>query len=142
MAYLFPHRSLSLQEWRIVPLVFFRLLRAAYLVRWVPSRYWLPLSILPVAAVPHSPAQIREAERVALLIEGAARRLPWQSTCLIKALAGWQLLRQQGLNARIQLGVQHHAETGLGAHAWLVLGDRVLLGGKEASGFSEITRMD
>ena len=213
MANLFPHRSLSLQEWRVVPQVFFQLLRAAYLVHWVPSRYWLPptlvphpeliddgslqhkrsilaapkrffttttrrhdvllrttrrkrrvfeaqsaknvvsscrrgeknkqrsctkaLNLAPIDLVPDT-AQIQQAERIALLIEGAARRLPWRSTCLIKALAGWQLLRQHGLNPHIQLGVQQHAETGLGAHAWLVLGDKNILGGKEAPGFSTI----
>lgn len=146
MAYLFPHRSLSLQEWRVVPQVFFQLLRAAYLVHWVPSRYWLPPTLgLDLeqnnAGVLADPAQIQQAERIALLIEGAARRLPWRSTCLIRALAGWQVLRQRGLNAHIRLGVQQHAETGLGAHAWLVLGEKTLLGGKEAPGFSEIAKM-
>lgn len=125
-----------------MPQVFFHLLRAAYLVRWVPSRHWLPPTLVPGPERNAAGSeQIQQAERIAVLIEGAARRLPWRSTCLIKALAGWQLLRQQGLNAHIQLGVQQHPETGLGAHAWLVLGEKILLGGKEAPGFREIAKM-
>jgi hypothetical protein len=85
-----------------------------------------------------NPAQILAAQQMATLLEGWTRRLPWRNTCLIKALAGWYWLQRNGMTGRIYLGVKQSAEEGLGAHAWLALGDLVLLGGKEAKDFQEI----
>ena len=108
-------------------------------MRWVPARHWLPAAIQKAKPQVLAQNQIQQARQLALLIQGAARRLPWKSTCLMSALAAWHLLQKQGINTRIQLGVQANAETGLGAHAWLLMGEEVVLGGKEAKDFQEVT---
>lgn len=134
-----PRRTLSFQQWLWVPVVFFHLCRAYCLVRWVPSRRWLPSALhLGIPSSSLTEAQLEQAQELALLIQGASRRLPWQSTCLMNALAAWQLLQQQGIHTQIQLGVKPDEEKGLGAHAWLLLGSEALLGGKEAPDFSPI----
>lgn len=138
MANFFPTRAMSVQEWAATPRVVYQLLRAYFLVRWVPARYWLPVAIQAAKPQVLAQNQIQQAHQLALLIQGVARRLPWQSTCLMSALAAWHLLQKRGVYTRIQIGVQAHAKTGLGAHAWLLMGEEVLLGGKEAHNFQEI----
>lgn len=82
------------------------------------------------------PADQIRARAVAGRVLRVARRLP-PTTCLVRALAGWLMLRRRGIGALVRLGVR--SESGrVSAHAWLVLGQRVLMGGEEAGGFQPI----
>lgn len=81
------------------------------------------------------------ARRVAGAIERAARRLPWHSSCLHRALAGVILLRRRRLPATLVLGVA--LEDGrIAAHAWLRSGTVPVAGLREAAGFTPIARFD
>jgi len=73
------------------------------------------------------------ARRVARL----ARRVPWRATCLVQALAGWLLLKRRGIVATIRFGVAK-SEAGLAAHAWLVVGSEIVLGGEAAPDFKAL----
>lgn len=69
-----------------------------------------------------------ESRRVAWLVERAARTVPWPATCLRRSLVLWALLRRDGVQAEIRLGVRK-AEGAHAAHAWVefqgvVLNDR------------------
>lgn len=76
------------------------------------------------------------ARAVAGRVVRVAQRLP-HTTCLVRALAGWLMLRRRGITALVRLGVR--SESGkVSAHAWLVLGQRVLMGGEEAGDFQPI----
>jgi len=62
-------------------------------------------------------------------VERAARLLPGTSTCLARALVAQRLLRCAGVPAELRLGVARDGSAaGLAAHAWVVHGDRVLIG--------------
>ena len=64
----------------------------------------------------------------------AANRMP--GTCLVRALALQRLLALHGHTSELRIGVAP-ASSGLAAHAWLIDGDRILIGGgQEAETFT------
>lgn len=78
------------------------------------------------------PRDAWRARAVARRLRGVADRLPWHSTCLVRAVAGALLLARRRIpGSGIRFGVRK--ENGrLSAHAWLLLGPEILLGGEEA----------
>lgn len=83
------------------------------------------------------PVQAR-ARGVCIRLERIASRLPWHSTCLVRAVAGMLLLRRRGIGgAVIRFGVRKGA-VALEAHAWLLLGKAVLLGEDETETYSPL----
>ena len=52
-------------------------------------------------------------------IPALARRLPWSSTCLVRALAGARLLRRRDVPVTLHLGARSAGNGTLLAHAWL-----------------------
>jgi hypothetical protein len=81
------------------------------------------------AAGQGSPGQLA---RAAWGIGRAARLVPG-ATCLTQALAGQILLSRQGIASAIRLGIDRSKTDHIEAHAWLVSGDRLVLGGTEKS---------
>ena len=77
------------------------------------------------------------AAKVGRAVEGAAARLPWHSTCLVRAIAGRWMLRRRGIDSTLVVGVRR-TDDGLQAHAWLVTTDGVVCGGRDAAGFDPI----
>lgn len=73
---------------------------------------------------------LRLGQRVAWNIEQAARFVP-RATCLVRAKAGQRLLALKGYGSRIHVGVCRTGATGFEAHAWLVGGELLILGGTE-----------
>jgi hypothetical protein len=67
------------------------------------------------------------AARVAWSVDCAARFVI-RPTCLVRAMAGQQLLHMKGHGSAISVGVRGGGDTGLEAHAWLCVGDIVILG--------------
>lgn len=66
-----------------------------------------------------------------------APRMPFRTTCLVRAVAGWVMLRWRGVPAVVRFGVRCPAGV-LQAHAWLLVGDVAVLGGEEAEGYTPI----
>jgi hypothetical protein len=86
--------------------------------------------------VPH-PATDPIAIRVGCAINGAAMRLPWESSCLVRALAARFMLARRGIASTLILGVttRHGA---LESHAWITAAGGALCGGSEAAGYHAI----
>lgn len=76
------------------------------------------------------------AERIARLVEIAARRPP-KAGCLPVAIVTAWLLARQGTPATLRIGVARHAGQ-LAAHAWLEYGGVPLLDACEAEGWAPI----
>lgn len=51
-----------------------------------------------------------------------------RATCLTQALAGWIMLSRRHIRAQIKIGVRDPRADVFGAHAWLEVEDRVVLG--------------
>ena len=56
--------------------------------------------------------------QAARIVAAAARRLPWKGGCLPAALTLQRILRAQGVESELKLGVRRVA-AGVEAHAWL-----------------------
>ena len=74
------------------------------------------------------PAGIGDLRRVAWGVAAAARLVPGAS-CLTQALSGQYLLARQGNASKIRIGIERDTGAELKAHAWLVSGDHIVLGG-------------
>lgn len=66
---------------------------------------------------------------VAFAIPRVALRLPWRADCLVQALAGQAMLLRRGIASTIAVGTGRHPDGRFEAHAWLVCGEQVILGG-------------
>lgn len=86
------------------------------------------------------PAPHEPAIGVGIALRRAARRVPWEATCLMQALAGAAMLRRRRVGATVHLGVARDdaSDAGLAAHAWLRAGDLTLTGGAESDRFSPV----
>lgn len=67
------------------------------------------------------------ARRVMRAIARWADRLPWSSSCLVRALAGHAMLRRRGLPHTLYLGV-HAQDQWIEPHAWLRCGAVMVTG--------------
>jgi hypothetical protein len=76
------------------------------------------------------------ATRIALL--RAARSLPWNSSCLVSAIAGKLMLRRHRLPSILQLGARAEPGVELTAHAWLRCGEVDIVGAEIASDFTPL----
>jgi hypothetical protein len=66
--------------------------------------------------------------RVAWGVSRAARLVP-RASCLTQALAGQYVLARMGFASRIRFGVERTSGDEMRAHAWLLSGETVVLGG-------------
>ncbi|HLW78558.1 MAG TPA: lasso peptide biosynthesis B2 protein [Terriglobia bacterium] len=67
-------------------------------------------------------------DRLAYLVELAARVYPFGATCLKKALVLYALLQRRGVDVKLIIGATK-TDRKLDAHAWLEHDGRVLIGG-------------
>ena len=70
-------------------------------------------------------------ERVAWAVGVAGRHVPWDCTCLPRALAAQVLLARGGCPARLRIGVARNAARQLQAHAWVESRGNVVVGNLE-----------
>jgi hypothetical protein len=82
----------------------------------------------PEAVLPPGEPAPPVALRVSWAIDVMSRRTPWESACLAQAMAGKFMLRRRGIPSRLSLGMKKDTGGQLSAHAWLQVGDAVLLG--------------
>jgi hypothetical protein len=103
------------------------------------AAFWLCVYRLALLAVPFrrlaalgmqqlpKPAPSAGADKIAWAIRVASRYVP-QSTCLVQALAARMMLSRVGLSANLHIGVAMAPAKGFQAHAWVELGNKVIIG--------------
>lgn len=121
---------------------------AALFLAWVlvfvmPSG-WARRLFVSAAACPTGgpfPARPRDAARATAAARRVGRlsdRMPFRTTCLVRAIAGALLLRRRGLrDVTIRFGVRR-TDGLLEAHAWLIHQGVVLLGGQELDSYTPL----
>ena len=130
-----PHRErwLALKAWLLLAgvrasLGFGLYRRTSRLLGWLHRR---PVDRLVREGIP--PA------RVARLLAAASHAVPSGRHCLSRAMALETLLRRRGHPARIEFGVDRTASGGLEAHAWVVCGQEILIGGPGVTRFTPMS---
>lgn len=142
MSRFFPVRSLSAAELRLIPAALYHLLWAKYVVACLSAKKYLPAQPASSSQDDINTADLQRAEAICGVVEGLSRRLPWRATCLMKVLAANRMLAGENIAAVIHLGISLLPEKGvLGAHAWLSVGSRTLLGGYKLDRYREVARL-
>lgn len=80
-----------------------------------------------------TPKETKIADRVKLFIYMAGSNVPWRSVCLDQALTCMLLLNRYKIPCSLYLGVRkNEALKKLDAHAWVVAGKEILVGGERS----------
>ena len=79
---------------------------------------------------------------IALAVAAAGRRVPGGRNCLAQALAAHVLLGRNGHASRLRLGVARGAAGEFAAHAWVEIGDAVLVGATGRERFTPLPALD
>ena len=77
-------------------------------------------------------------EQIAKAIRRTVRYTPWNVTCFAKAIAAKYLLKRQGLQSTLYLGVAKENDNKLTAHAWLRCGNIIVTGKEEMERFTAV----
>lgn len=77
--------------------------------------------------------EANSVDRLTWAVEVASRRMPG-ATCLCRALALQHLLARNGHGSELRIGVEMK-DGRFGAHAWLVYGARILIGGSQLGNY-------
>jgi len=85
-------------------------------------RRWLPRTTAGAEATGDA------ARRIVWGVDVASRLVP-RATCLVKAFAAQLILARAGYRSQLRIGVGNGTGGAFIAHAWLICGEGVLLGG-------------
>jgi hypothetical protein len=134
--------QIPFKEKKLLMEAFWELSRARLLLLLVPFRKIAPgigehmkeTAKEPLARHLETLGHIRRALR------RASKYTPWESACLVQALAGKNMLKRRGIPYTFYLGLTKNGkiEKGMKAHAWLRSGNLVLTG-KEGVRLSSYT---
>lgn len=63
-------------------------------------------------------------------VAAISNNTPWESKCMVQAITGKWLLHQQGIPSTLYFGIGKNdsQKTKLAAHAWLRVGDKIIIG--------------
>lgn len=86
----------------------------------------------------HNRSTENEALAVSKAIEAIGRVVPWRVVCFQEGLALQWMLRRRGFDARLHYGIGYGERRALGAHVWVSVGDKVLLGGADRAQFRPV----
>lgn len=115
-------------------------------IRLTPYNIWRSALGTPVALgdrLPVSPSGARVAADVAKAHARIATRFRGWFTCLMLALSARDMLAARGVASLLVLGVRLHDQSGasagaMGAHAWVVCGEAVIVGEQERAGHTPV----
>ena len=77
--------------------------------------------------------------RVGRAVQLAGRHTPWQSKCLVQAIAARLMLGRRGVAGTIYLGLAKDPDGQMKAHAWLQSGDTIVTGRNGMSRFTVLS---
>jgi hypothetical protein len=85
-----------------------------------------------VSTSAHMTAPVFSANSVRGVVERASRAIPG-ATCVPQALAAHRMLARRGYTSKIVIGVERNQLNKVAAHAWVVSGDQIIIGGTQRS---------
>ena len=125
--------------------------RETLLAYYYAAKFRLQLLILPPAkmkrawgrenqesARTQSTEVYRQAARISRIVNKVCDKTPWESKCLVRALAAQRLLYLRGVPTTLYMGCGRE-EGRMVAHAWLRCGEIYVTGG-DGSGYTTVAR--
>ncbi|WP_342438396.1 lasso peptide biosynthesis B2 protein [Paenibacillus sp. FSL L8-0436] len=80
-------------------------------------------------------ADIPRIKHITKAIRVISRYTPWKSTCMVRAVAGLQMLERRGIESTLYMGVARDKQGQMIAHAWLRSGAHYVSGDDAMQGF-------
>jgi hypothetical protein len=119
------------------------LLRALLLVATVRiSLFLLPFRFIQrLSGRARRRMPIHRMGRCIWAVRATSRYVP-RATCLTQAIAAQVLLSESGYDSRIEIGVTKDEHRQFRAHAWVVCGESIVLGGAEADRYVPLAAWD
>jgi hypothetical protein len=133
-------KNLHIQEYPMVFEALGFLLQYKWKIATQHSAKYLPAYVLKEEKKADMQKEI-SGKQAAKIINGIAWRLPFLSSCMLKALAAHRMLQKRGVPHTIHFGVYKSSPEKLEAHAWLSINNEVLIGGGGLAKFTEVNRM-
>lgn len=131
----FPPRKVSFAEISLIPETICFLLISRLNVSFRSSKKYLPLNkVFPFSA---NKENNDKASLIANVVNGLAKRTPWDSTCLVKTLTAHRMLKRRNIGHKLHFGVLKTNDQ-LQAHSWLSIDGKILIGGENSDDFQEI----
>ncbi len=82
----------------------------------------------------------RKAREVRWAVLEAARHTPWESKCLVQALAASKMMKLRGVSTTIYLGVRKNHKDEMLAHAWVRCGSFYITGGEIRNEYAVVAK--
>ncbi len=92
----------------------------------------------PLLAALRDDRERLQALRVSRATTAVADFFPWESSCLVRAVAACVMLRRRGLPGVLHCGVRLDAHAPLTAHAWVTCADMAIVGTETAPNYAPI----
>ncbi len=103
--------------------------------RWIEPHLGKRMAESPLDNLPQDPQKLR---RVAWAVNKMSNYTPWQSKCLVQAMAAKRMLQSRQIVSTLYLGVTRSKSQQLEAHAWLRCGSMYLTGGQGDKQFTVV----
>lgn len=110
------------------------IVKARLAVKFVPVRKILQ----PVTPRTGARSLDTDVAKISWAIETAGRIVPTGENCLVRAIAGREMLARRGVGSRIRIGVAKNSPDLLSAHAWLECGDKIVTGEGERRNYAAL----
>ena len=123
---------LTARERALLVRAWWQLLLVDVALRLVPVTWLLPRAAARISRTPSVPP-----ERIVWLLDVARRYAPARSTCLKDSIVLVRLLRAEGIDAVLNLGVAR-ADGTLRGHAWVECHGRTIFGGVEGETYAPL----
>lgn len=80
------------------------------------------------------------AREVRWAVTKASIYTPWESKCLVQALAAQRMLKEKGIKTTLYLGVGKGNKNEMLAHAWIRCGSYIVTGGANKDEFAVVAK--
>jgi hypothetical protein len=108
---------------------------ARFAVRFVPATRLVAWASRPPRRI--NRFALGEVGWISWAVETIGAKRWMKALCLPRALAAQAMLRRRGIASRLCLGVAREGDA-LAAHAWIELGQEMIVGGAEAPRFTRL----
>lgn len=75
-----------------------------------------------------SNSELSISKQISSAVHAAAKYAPWETMCMVRALAAMKMLERRGIESTLYLGTSRNKENQLSAHAWLRSGKYYITG--------------
>jgi len=128
----------KLEHYRLVGECVIELLRARQAIKHRPFEETAKMLRQPLSAIQPPAEEERVVRQIRAALGAIRRRIPWQATCLVRAVAIHRVLARRSVASNLVLSVTPASGKTIDAHAWLEASGLVVTGQSEKARYVPI----